>query len=108
MIFLYQNPLIQPVITPRFAISCSETLMQRLGEIAAEKNLAIQVNYSNWHQLEIILVNMQTHLCEQEGEVDFTMSLFPGFKHYTDIYTKTGLVTEKVGASMQSMHVFQI
>lgn len=37
------NPLIQPVITPRFALSLSHDDMIKLGAIAKEKNLHIQV-----------------------------------------------------------------
>jgi guanine deaminase len=37
------NPLIQPIITPRFALSVDMELMKKLGAIAKEQNLHIQV-----------------------------------------------------------------
>ncbi len=36
---------VQPVITPRFAISCTMPLMTRLAELSRKYNLNIQVNY---------------------------------------------------------------
>ena len=36
---------VQPVITPRFAISCTMPLMTRLAELSRKYNLNIQVKY---------------------------------------------------------------
>lgn len=38
-----QNPLIRPIITPRFALSCDMELMRELAKIAKTKDLHIQV-----------------------------------------------------------------
>ena len=40
---LLQNPLVKPIITPRFALSCDMELMQKLAEIAKTKDVHIQV-----------------------------------------------------------------
>lgn len=41
--FLPQYPRVLPIITPRFAISCSQQLMDALGLLAIEKDLPVQV-----------------------------------------------------------------
>lgn len=41
-------------------------------------------------------VNIQTHLCESEAEVARALELFPSCKHYTEVYEKTGVLTDKV------------
>lgn len=69
--------LVQPTITPRFAITCSDQLLSGLGDLAAKHNCHIQ-----------------THLNENKGEIAFTAELFPG-KNYTQVYKDTGLVTRK-------------
>ena len=55
-----QSTLVHPVITPRFAICCSPELLHKLGQ------------YIQQHD-----VHVQTHLSENKGEIDFTMSLYP-------------------------------
>ncbi|CAO3633096.1 unnamed protein product [Cunninghamella echinulata] len=67
--------LITPVITPRFAITCSSTLMNGLSTLAKEYRVPIQ-----------------THLCENPDEIDFTCSLFPNSTSYTGIYDDHGLL----------------
>ncbi|KAI7879082.1 guanine deaminase [Lichtheimia hyalospora FSU 10163] len=73
---LPQGPLVTPVVTPRFAITCSSTLMKGLSALASEYKVPIQ-----------------THLCENHNEINFTCSLFPDSKHYTGIYHDHGLFT---------------
>jgi guanine deaminase len=41
-------------------------------------------------------VNVQTHLCESEGEIARVLEMYPGRKSYTEVYEKTGLLTGKV------------
>jgi len=52
--------LICPIITPRFAPSCSSELLTRLGDLAKSSNLPIQ-----------------THMSENLAEVAFVKELFP-------------------------------
>lgn len=59
--------LVQPILTPRFAISCSDALMAGLqAMVGADPTLYIQ-----------------THLAENPAEIEFTKQLFP----FTDSYT---------------------
>jgi guanine deaminase len=44
-LFILQNNLVKPIITPRFALSCDMPLMKRLGELAQRYNVHIQVIY---------------------------------------------------------------
>ncbi|KAG0309550.1 hypothetical protein BGZ98_001291 [Dissophora globulifera] len=69
------KPLITPIITPRFAISCNSELLTELGKLAAEYDLPIQ-----------------SHLCENQNEIGFTMSLFPDSANYTAVYADHGLL----------------
>ncbi|KAF4614659.1 hypothetical protein D9613_002628 [Agrocybe pediades] len=71
-----QEPLVQPILTPRFAISCTDDLLSSLGELAAsEPNLRIQ-----------------THISENKSEISFTGSLFPAASHYAGVYDMFGLL----------------
>ncbi|XP_060597774.1 guanine deaminase-like, partial [Ruditapes philippinarum] len=72
----YDN--ITPVITPRFAVSCCETLMKKLGDLAAEYNIPVQ-----------------THICETKPEVEYVAQLYPDSKNYATVYDKAGLLTDK-------------
>ncbi|KAF9372543.1 hypothetical protein CPC16_002375 [Podila verticillata] len=69
------KPLVTPIITPRFAISCTSDLLTQLGDLAREYNLPIQ-----------------SHLCETPNEIAFTRSLFPQSRDYTSIYADHGLL----------------
>ncbi|KAI0797642.1 guanine deaminase [Abortiporus biennis] len=53
--------LVKPILTPRFAISCSPELLASLGNLASEDPT----------------LNIQTHISENESEIVFTKSLFP-------------------------------
>jgi len=43
---LLQNALVQPVVTPRFAVSTTFNLMTRLAEVADKHNILVQVGWS--------------------------------------------------------------
>ncbi|KAG0163643.1 hypothetical protein DFQ28_011195 [Apophysomyces sp. BC1034] len=73
-----KSSLVTPVITPRFAITCSSELMKGLAALAKEYDVPIQ-----------------THLCETLNEIDFTLSLFPDSKNYTAVYDDHGLLNDK-------------
>ena len=65
------SDLIHPVLTPRFAISCTSELLRGLGDMAeSDETLAIQ-----------------THMAEKE--------LFKGCKSYADVYDQHGLLCER-------------
>ncbi|KAI5124565.1 hypothetical protein M0805_003085 [Coniferiporia weirii] len=74
-----KSDLIHPVLTPRFAISCSSDLLHALGDLAmADNTLAVQ-----------------THISENKGEIAFTKELFPECASYADVYRKHGLLSER-------------
>ncbi|OBZ89291.1 Guanine deaminase [Choanephora cucurbitarum] len=73
-----KNALITPVVTPRFAITCSSELMNGLTQLANEFNLPIQ-----------------SHLCENPDEIKFTCSLFKKSQSYTGVYDDHGLLNER-------------
>ncbi|XP_059782447.1 guanine deaminase [Balaenoptera ricei] len=69
---------VQPIVTPRFSLSCSETLLGELGNIAKTRDLHIQ-----------------SHISENCDEVKAVKNLYPGYKNYTDVYDKNNLLTNK-------------
>ncbi|KAA1095624.1 hypothetical protein PGTUg99_011811 [Puccinia graminis f. sp. tritici] len=71
--------LVQPIITPRFAISCTDELLGRLGELMkTDKQL-----------------RLQTHLSESLSEIEYTKKLFPAYSTYSEVYDAFGLLTER-------------
>ncbi|CAD6447719.1 1f9bf466-2ae9-48bf-ab4d-3cc13518b099 [Sclerotinia trifoliorum] len=70
--------LVTPILTPRFAPSCSRELMTSLGSLAKEKNLPIQ-----------------THISENRAEINWVGELFPECANYAAVYDKYGCLTPK-------------
>ncbi len=66
--------LVKPIITPRFALSCSEAELKGLGELSIQYSLPVQ-----------------SHLDENPSEILETARLFPGYKNYSDIYYRNHL-----------------
>lgn len=74
-----RDPKVLPILTPRFAPSCSRELLQELGQLAhSEGNL-----------------HVQTHLSETHDEINWVKSLFPECESYTDVYDRFKLLTER-------------
>jgi guanine deaminase len=73
-----KRELVCPILTPRFAPTCTESGMKWQGKVAVEKDLPIQ-----------------THLSENENEIKWVGELYPNYKSYTDVYDKCGLLTER-------------
>ncbi|CAL9708394.1 unnamed protein product [Knipowitschia caucasica] len=71
-------PLVKPVVTPRFAPSCTGALLGQLGAIAKNNNLHIQ-----------------SHISENQEEVELVKDIFPESESYTDVYYKYNLLTDK-------------
>ncbi|XP_012524966.1 guanine deaminase [Monomorium pharaonis] len=72
------NPLVKPIITPRFALSCDMELMQELAKIAKGKGLHIQ-----------------SHISENKAEIAAVEQTFPDQPSYTAVYDAAGLLTNK-------------
>ena len=66
--------LVKPILTPRFAPSCSDRLLSFLGKLKAELNLPVQ-----------------SHLSENTGEIALVAQLFPDCPQYWEVYDKYGL-----------------
>lgn len=41
-------------------------------------------------------MRIQSHICEQRPEVEYTLKLFPDHEHCASIFEKSGLLTDKV------------
>ncbi|XP_038207384.1 guanine deaminase [Zerene cesonia] len=74
----YKTDLVQPIVTPRFAVSCDDKLMHSLTDIALKYDLRIQ-----------------SHVSENTKEIEYVLSQFPGCANYSDIYDKCGILTNK-------------
>ncbi|KAF8462050.1 hypothetical protein BDZ91DRAFT_772743 [Kalaharituber pfeilii] len=70
--------LITPIITPRFAVSCTRELLSALGDLAEREVLPIQ-----------------THISENEGEIKLVKKLFPDQPNYASVYDSTGLLNSR-------------
>jgi len=63
------------VISPRFAPSCTRTLLEGCGRLLAQSD-----------------ARLQTHLAENEDEVAWVRDLFPDVRSYTALYADCGLL----------------
>jgi guanine deaminase len=70
--------LISPILTPRFAPSCSPEAMNGLSVIQKKENLPVQ-----------------THISENKGEINLVGDLFPDAGSYAKVYDNHGLLTPK-------------
>ncbi len=70
--------LVKPILTPRFAPSCSGELLSFLGKLKAERDLPVQ-----------------SHLSENLGEIALVAQLFPDCPQYWEVYDKYGLFDSK-------------
>jgi len=75
-----KSGLVAPVITPRFALSCSQAMLDKLGKLAMERNLLIQ-----------------THMSENLDEVAAVEERFK--KTYPQVYLDAGLLTNRTVAA---------
>jgi guanine deaminase len=61
--------------TPRFALTCSQKLMDRTGQAAIERDAFVA-----------------THVAENQAEVQRARELFPDARSYLDVYHRAGLL----------------
>ncbi|KAF2813922.1 guanine deaminase [Mytilinidion resinicola] len=71
--------LVAPIITPRFAPSCTEECLHALGALQKETG-----------------AYAQTHISENAPEIALVNELFPTHKGYADVYDKAGLLNPKM------------
>ncbi|KFZ20077.1 hypothetical protein V501_00303 [Pseudogymnoascus sp. VKM F-4519 (FW-2642)] len=72
------HAIVKPIITPRFAPSCSSQLLTGLGKLQKETGLPVQ-----------------THISENKREIDLVAELFPKSKSYAEVYDSHGLLGPK-------------
>lgn len=72
------HSLITPIITPRFAPSCTSDCMNKLGALARCESLPIQ-----------------THISESPAEIELVRKLFPNSSSYAGVYDDHGLLTPR-------------
>lgn len=70
-----EDTLVQPIITPRFAPSCTSELLGGLGELSSQYEVPVQ-----------------SHLSENHSEIEWVKGLFPSCKNYSDVYRSHGLL----------------
>jgi len=66
---------VRPIVTPRFAPSCTEKLMKALGHLSQRLSLPVQ-----------------SHLSETLSEAQWVSQLFPESRSYTHVYDDCGLL----------------
>lgn len=71
-------PRVKPLITPRFVPTCTSELMRALGDLAAEYKVPVQ-----------------THISENQAEVDWVKELHPESEDYASVYEDHGLMGDK-------------
>ncbi len=67
-----------PILTPRFVPSCSDELLERLGETGEKFSIAVQ-----------------SHLDENFDEIKWVSELCPWSNSYADVYDKFNLLNDK-------------
>lgn len=73
-----KGEIVKPIVTPRFAPSCTSDCLAAMGQLAQETDSHIQ-----------------THISENKGEIQLVQELFPESKSYTDVYDTHNLLTPK-------------
>lgn len=71
--------LLRYAITPRFAPTSSEYLLELAGEL----------------KREFPDVHVQSHISENAAEVAWVRQLYPDSKHYADVYDRAGLLSSR-------------
>ena len=69
---------VKPILTPRFTPSCTNELMEFLGKLGMERNLPVQ-----------------SHLSENEKEIQWVKELHPDCTQYWETYAKYGLWNDR-------------
>lgn len=70
--------IVSPIVTPRFAPSCTSEAMHHLSALQRKHDLPVQ-----------------THVSENKGEIALVASMFPESTSYADVYDRHGLLTPR-------------
>lgn len=71
---LKDNARVKPIITPRFVPTCTDDMLDAMGELARKHNLPVQ-----------------SHLSENPSEIEWVKQLAPQSANYGDAYYRHGL-----------------
>ena len=77
-----KGDFVRPILTPRFAISCTPESLSELGNLAKK--------HENAYNGQGIL--KQTHFCEAQQEIDATLKQYEKFSCEADLYAHHGLL----------------
>lgn len=72
--YIDKSTLVRPIITPRFAPTCSDELLEKLGNLPEKYKVPIQ-----------------SHLNENKSEIEWVKELFPNSKDYASVYNDFNL-----------------
>ncbi|KAL6238501.1 hypothetical protein BDW75DRAFT_237388 [Aspergillus navahoensis] len=72
--------LVKPILTPRFAPTCSTSALTSLGQLAASHTPPLHI---------------QTHISENVNEVELVRTLFPAHPSYAAVYDAYSLLTPR-------------
>ncbi|KAJ5184298.1 Amidohydrolase 1 [Penicillium cf. griseofulvum] len=72
--------LVKPIVTPRFAPTCTRPALQSLGDLAASYSPPLHI---------------QTHISENINELALVKELFPEADSYAAVYDKYNLLTSR-------------
>ncbi len=72
--YMNKSSLVKPIVTPRFAPTCTEELLESLGNLAVDYKIPVQ-----------------SHLNENKSEVVWVKELFPNSKNYASVYDEFNL-----------------
>ncbi|OJJ50610.1 hypothetical protein ASPZODRAFT_162566 [Penicilliopsis zonata CBS 506.65] len=75
-----KGTLVKPILTPRFAPTCSPAALSGLGHLAASYSPPLHI---------------QTHISENVDEVKLVKKLFPEATNYADVYDRFDLLTRR-------------
>lgn len=73
-----KSPLVKPIITPRFVPTCSDTLLEELGNLALKYDIPVT-----------------SHLSENTEEVIWVKELHPDSPNYASVYDKFNLFGQR-------------
>ncbi|OQE46986.1 hypothetical protein PENCOP_c001G01595 [Penicillium coprophilum] len=75
-----EGNLVKPIVTPRFAPTCTRPALQSLGDLAASYSPPLHI---------------QTHISENINELALVKELFPEADSYAAVYDKYNLLTPR-------------
>jgi guanine deaminase len=81
------EPLLQPILTPRFAISCTGELLNGIS------NLADKYDSRGPYSVEPRM-RIQAHISENRDEIQRVLELYPEAKSYAHVYDSHGILRD--------------